>query len=398
MNFFEDTAAPFEAVRHHGYYVVGEKFYLYRYNAFLEASRLGTDFKWVFNNDVYEKLDWSKPIDKSLQQLYKERAQQLRDKYNYLILAYSGGSDSHNILTTFIKNKIKLDEIWIDWPHGLMDKVGFKPTMKLGHDNLASEWHFNIQAKLQDVATFHPEIKIHISDSASKGTVEDYEDTSRIVGFRTSYQNITRMRYISHYQRKLYDKGLNVALITGIEKPSIGITPDDRLCVTLHDLPTAFKNDITPNRRTVIEYFYWTPDSPFMVVNQAHALLRYFQRNIGEFKQVEDQMRTGKHNIDRSKNLNAQINKVCYPEWDECFQTNKFLYTFENNQFNSLLLPFIQRGERFAKIYHHRYFADSKNIRDDLLYHPTTRLKMKAVWRSFPIMSLETFYKGVINV
>lgn len=397
MKFFEDTTAPFEAVQHHGYYEVGNRFFLYRYNAYVEASKLNTNFKWVFNDQLFNVLDWSKPLDKPIQQLYKERALQLRDKYNYLILAYSGGSDSHNILTTFINNNIKLDEVWIDWPHGLMDKVRFKPTMKLGHDNLASEWHFNIKGKLQDLSVFHPEIKIHISDSASQGAIEDYEDTSRIVGFRTSYQNIRRMRYISNYQQKLFDKGLNVALVSGIEKPAICITPNNFICSTISDLPTAFKNDITPTRRSIIEYFYWTPDSPYIMINQAHELIRHFQRNVNEFHEIELHLRTGKDAIDRSKNLNQQINKVCYPDWDDAFQTNKFIYTFESNQFNSLLLPFIKQ-EKFAKVYYHRYFADSQNIRDDLLFHPASKTIMKTVRKYFPIMSLETFYKGVVNV
>ena len=46
--------------------------------------------------------------------LLKERAQQLRDCYNYIILSYSGGHDSQTILNTFVNNNIYIDEIYIE--------------------------------------------------------------------------------------------------------------------------------------------------------------------------------------------------------------------------------------------------------------------------------------------
>lgn len=62
----------------------------------------------------FEEADWSKEPTKSLQQLYKERAQQLRDKYNYLIVYFSGGADSITVLNSFINNNIHLDEVVIN--------------------------------------------------------------------------------------------------------------------------------------------------------------------------------------------------------------------------------------------------------------------------------------------
>jgi hypothetical protein len=79
--------------------------------ALLEATRLRKQglpcvvwYLWYhdtfknFNKDLLGKIP--------LKTLYKERAQQLRDNYDELILYYSGGSDSHNILHTFLQNNI----------------------------------------------------------------------------------------------------------------------------------------------------------------------------------------------------------------------------------------------------------------------------------------------------
>jgi len=50
-------------------------------------------------------------VSESLDFLYALRARQLREKYDYLVLYFSGGADSTNILKTFIDNNIFLDEI-----------------------------------------------------------------------------------------------------------------------------------------------------------------------------------------------------------------------------------------------------------------------------------------------
>lgn len=64
--FFEDSSVAFEDVKHHGYYTCNNKNFLYRYNAFIEASKRRVNFDWVFNEDVYRALDWSKPVNSSL--------------------------------------------------------------------------------------------------------------------------------------------------------------------------------------------------------------------------------------------------------------------------------------------------------------------------------------------
>jgi len=49
----------------------------------------------------------------TLQELYLQRAIQIRNDYHYIILFYSGGADSHCILETFLLNNIFIDELVI---------------------------------------------------------------------------------------------------------------------------------------------------------------------------------------------------------------------------------------------------------------------------------------------
>lgn len=64
-----------------------------------------------YYDSVYDSIDWTIEPPHSLEYYYKEQAQKIRDSYGYVILFYSGGYDSLNILETFYYNNIKIDKI-----------------------------------------------------------------------------------------------------------------------------------------------------------------------------------------------------------------------------------------------------------------------------------------------
>ena len=108
-----------------GYYQVGRKLFNKKFNALLEASVTHQPVMWNFNQAVFAKQAQMPRIGVPILELYKQRALQLRDKYDYLILAYSGGADSDNILKVFQQNNIYLDEVWCDWPSSLVEKSNY---------------------------------------------------------------------------------------------------------------------------------------------------------------------------------------------------------------------------------------------------------------------------------
>jgi hypothetical protein len=66
-----------------------------------------------YHDKEFSKIDWLQEPRKSLDELYLERALQIRSEYEYLILSFSGGADSTNVLETFYNNNIHIDEILI---------------------------------------------------------------------------------------------------------------------------------------------------------------------------------------------------------------------------------------------------------------------------------------------
>ena len=95
-----------------GYYRVGsDKFYSKLLAIKAQTLSQNKEFvHWHFHDDAFASKNWAVEPDISLTTLYKWRAEQLRQKYDYIVLFYSGGADSNNILDTFVNNNIPMQK------------------------------------------------------------------------------------------------------------------------------------------------------------------------------------------------------------------------------------------------------------------------------------------------
>src|SRR5260221_13572359 len=102
-----------------GHYVYNRNAYVRKIDAFDEALKNRDYFPNIslwFHDESYAQFDWAQEPLVSLDTLYKMRAKQIRDENEYLILLYSGGADSHQILDTFLKHNIFIDEVRVQYP------------------------------------------------------------------------------------------------------------------------------------------------------------------------------------------------------------------------------------------------------------------------------------------
>ena len=148
-----------------GYYLVNGEIFENKIHALIKGSELNVLPEWHYFDEVFSKANKTGLGQVPLTEWYKQRALQLRDKYDYLILNYSGGSDSHNILHTFLKNNIKLDCVYVQWHLKLTDKglYTINSTDK-SNFNFHSEWDLVLKKDLEWLASNHPNIKIEIKD------------------------------------------------------------------------------------------------------------------------------------------------------------------------------------------------------------------------------------------
>jgi len=315
-----------------GFYTVGEKNFSNKIFALIEANRLNQPIQWNYYDSLFQSVDTKSLGNISLEDLYKERALQLRNKYDYLILNYSGGSDSHNILMTFIKNGIKLDYIYVQWHLSLVEKELYNVNC---HDrsnlNFHSEWDLTIRPDLEFISNKYPEICIEINDwteNFKESFTQDLLFQSNVSCVTPNISRIIKLNSYSNIETELADKGFSVGSIYGVEKPCI--VEKDNICFFYFKDKMCVANP-NPSNPLGTEYFYISPDFPRLTVEQSYKLMKWFLNNpqyrylIRAKSQRYDIKEWSVEKIYKEYELYTEIVKsVCYPYWDKLrFQAGK---------------------------------------------------------------------------
>jgi len=315
-----------------GYYTAGGITFTTKSQAIVYASKTKQPVRWLFFNDLWSnftELNRNKLGNKNLDKLYAARAQQLRDKYDYLILHYSGGSDSHNILMTFLNNGIKLDEVCTFRSEEIESKI-YTPNLYIkSAENIFSEWDYVTKPALQWLATNHPEIKITVSDMF-KTPIEEVvnDDTFINAGQYVSLFELFRRKAYSNNQKELLHEGKSVANIFGIDKPSI--LKIGNTCSMVFTDGSSTLLDKLEGIDVNNELFYWAIDMPEIPFEQAYRLFEYFQKHKDQRYLIEAENQK-KVNSYRTQEMITIQKQMIYSTWDHTkFQAGRA------NEFNSL--------------------------------------------------------------
>lgn len=335
----------------YGYWEAGGVKFKNKLQAMYYATQQNVDVFFKYHNQVWTNFDRSQLGKVSLDFLYQERALQLREKYDHLILYYSGGSDSHQILHTFLSNNIKLDEVCVKWPKALIDGKLYNPdSTNLDASNYWSEWNFAVKPTLDWLREHRPEVKI---------TIQDFmEDTSQIhmsslfdyaATMRSGAMNLNRLLtgVVSDTDLRLTDKGLRVGHIYGIDKPSLTYDEDTKQ-VGMFFTDFAISCVCPGQDPDSAECFYWSPDLPLLPFEMAYAMSDYFNFNQHQlnflFRRGNQPSLLPLDDIADFQHYLAR--KICYrSSWDNRFQTNKakrtdrndkYYFMFNDNEFENI--------------------------------------------------------------
>lgn len=308
-----------------GYYTVGEQTFLNKYQALLSATSTKKPIEYHWFDDEYDRFDRSTLGTRNLQQLYKQRAEQLRSKYDYLILNYSGGADSWNILKTFLDNNIKLDQIMVSWPFSAVEAQLYKANTKdTSAYNFMSEWDFTTKPDLDWLSKNHPNIKIELIDWADPFVKDKNFVTEEVFGQLNHFHNLAdlaRSTLYSEVERKLCEQGVKVGTIWGLDKPKIYNTGNNNLAITFPDSVITVAHAPVWNLNGT-EYFYWAPEMPEIAFEMAYQTVQWFRARPTFQKWI---WKAGQINNPYSVFVQmAQTATIstCYDNWDA--KENKF--------------------------------------------------------------------------
>jgi len=304
----------------YGLWLVGGQKFDDKHQALVYATRTNQDVRFWYHDEVFKSVDTNLLGKISLDVLYKERALQLRDQYDYLILYYSGGSDSHNILKTFVDNDIKLDEVCVKWPKPLTEgKFYTANSTDTSAKNVWSEWDLCVVPVLEWLKSNRPNIKISVIDWTENITAVNTtkfleQNTNQLYGIG----NFKSFAF-SKSEREQIDNGKSVCGIYGIDKPLL--VEKDNMAFTFfsdYALIGAPRNIENPNGS---ECFYWTKDFPLLALAQAYTMFTWFNVNRDKRKYLYNNQATTR---ECSSFQNKVVRPIIYNStWDNRFQADK---------------------------------------------------------------------------
>lgn len=260
-------------IKNKGYWIVNGVEFDNKVKAILSAQSQGlgiADINFCYNDQWWDSVDWSIEPRESLDELYIRRAQELRKKYKTIILRFSGGADSVNILKTFVNNNIKIDVVSINlWKEG-------DPDNTVVPNNIEKELlAFPMLKEMQQQGA---DFKVVLTDQSKLFSIvsEDLEwflniDTPRFTAIDlTAYRSCTGEDYAE------WDND-STCVISGVDKPQVWCKHDKiwhfKICDFLHTMHGQ-------SNSMVQEPFYWTADMPEIPIKQSHVVKQFYQKNM----------------------------------------------------------------------------------------------------------------------
>jgi hypothetical protein len=310
-----------------GFYSVGDQQFRTKVQALIHSSKTEQTITWNFHDDLFARFNWSQEPDRDISYYYTLRCHQIRDEYQYLVLHYSGGSDSHNILTHFYRAGIHVDQINVTVPVEYYEKHTRANDSKEAKD-LHNEWYHVIKPDLEWIRLNMPDTKITVYDYTND-MLEFKVDQDWII-YSGEHCNPNVVAWIKNYDvvdSKIYDSK-KVGHIYGIDKPRVFLHDgqwyfaflDSILAIMSNYRPAWLKHDYTN-----IVNFYWSPRLPELLIKQAHLVKKYYEQN-SQFLDLATFKALTKHQFEMQQNL---IKTAVYPFWrPEIFQVDKARNTF----------------------------------------------------------------------
>lgn len=230
---------------------------------------------FYFHDDVYSKLDWTIEPQETLPELYLRRALQIREKYDYLILAYSGGLDSSNILETFYYNNIHINEILMVGAFSQDSYTGSDENHngEIYHQAIPTLKNFNLpNTKITQV-----DYTTYFNDIKNFPIITNYgSDWTKNIGTYYSPHNFFWSNLKNLIGR---DNDKNTGVIFGCDKPGFyfdGRRPYTYFCDSVMTQYGNFQRDQNFERVN----FYIDPLFPDINKKQLHMIFKFFVQNV----------------------------------------------------------------------------------------------------------------------
>lgn len=187
------------------YYSVNGKKFFNPYLAWYENFKTKAPIVFHLKDLEYSTIDWTQEPVESFEVLMDQQARRIRNKYERLVLFWSGGTDSQTILNVFSRNRLHIDEIVC---------MGNKkvPWYPARHFDWLKETYWDKSTKI----TFHDYLDFTRRSQIIKDEKWIMEDLGDVRGFHMGSVDYQSYDYCAanHGAHKW-------ALLSGHEKPTL---------------------------------------------------------------------------------------------------------------------------------------------------------------------------------
>jgi len=264
----------------HGFYQVDNIKTLSKFEAFQFAGNDLSKIQFVYNEDVMSQYDWTKEPEEDIYELYTDRARQLRSKYDYLVLLYSGGIDSHTVLKSFLDNDIHLNEICtftnaqVETKTGKFNQEVFNAAIPFV--NSLDLTKLKTKFRLVDISDliinqYQDEFHFENHHLYNQGPGNNWSSAVR--------SHVLKSKIQDHLT--LTEQGKTVCYIWGFDKPTL-LWEDNKYYIRFADNAIDLNMRQYINRKTLVskfanfydEPFYTCREFPKITIKQGHMLFK----------------------------------------------------------------------------------------------------------------------------
>jgi hypothetical protein len=315
-----------------GCYRIGDLKFYSKLEAIEMHTKTGIHPHWDFNEAVFSSYDWTIEPSENILELYRQRAVQLREKYDHIVLMYSGGADSTTMLESFVNNGLHVDEVasYINY-----DATGDK-------DNYLNAEIFRVSInKIDQLKEKYPWLKYRLIDLTDL-TLDLFGQSETKFNWIYDMNMFFNPNAAARDQLALKVKewadiihaGKKFCIVWAHDKPRIH-HENNRWTFKFIDLidngPTV--KSISGQNPYTDELFYWSPDLPKIVIKQCHLIKNYLSNDLVTTLPFVSQEKSdlAYRTINGVKHWlnNHGIHSLIYPNWD--------INTFSNGKPNSII-------------------------------------------------------------
>ena len=329
-----------------GFYQVGEFKTYSKVDAIEISLKTGNSVHWNFNNLDFSTYNWKIEPVESLRDLYHARARQIRERYDYVVIWWSGGADSFTVLKSFLDQDLFVDEI---------------ATFHNYEGDGSWDSYLNSEVKrvampvAEQVLEKSPNTKFRLVDH-----LEYQKDLFKIDNNKFDFlykcnavfsPNQLARRYIREREKDyldLFAQGKRVCFVWGMDKPRVDLEANGKYALRFIDIVDNSVNPVTQQLNRDWEhdeFFYWSPDAKDLLCKQGHVIKNYL-RNVPDADFNSKWLTTKPNVLGKTPGIkkwfltNAGCHRLVYPDW------NPDTYSSGKHDF---LLMWSPRDEWFLK-------------------------------------------------